>query len=591
MMSIALEQEKQLEITLYHWYYAADAKHFYYGANFSSSCPESDIEDHPFHFQNGPLLALNMMTQNELDHILVIVYHCLGIHGVPLKYEMANGADWYDYSQRPNDFYSLIRFDEEISDAAFPDFLRLSKQLLIGLCYDARLIQMMKNGQNGKTEQWMKTLFGTPLTLHPPAQKNTANIIKELNRTAKSTSETDLALLQLLLPSVLWWQQNFDVYPKEVKKETFLVKQKGLLLQPYPFPELGIGIRRAKNTVADDKLSFSESALHLSMFCRIEYAKYIKEHPQKKRSEIDELNALVKGLLQKEMYSLNPDSLKEHFKTNTAGSMYEALVENLPHASLRSYEITNRYKITSKGASVKDPNVKIATYQLSAGAERQIPFCHNPFERLLLFYGEEYIGMKNISCFISEDEIELIGDRLLRKNLRIWNRNPYFDAMQKLLKQSYCTSEDHQLKIPWVEGLNWLTVENLTGAVSALAFYGKSSVLSSLYGVYGKMALSLIRHLHILEVINKPPSLDSIRYTFFHSPEHELFFGYFLMDHFDEIATENTIQVINQFLERASAITFDQNMEFDTICYFEKALKPVVERFAELMDEPEPEIW
>ena len=63
------------------------------------------------------------------------------------------------------------------------------------------------------------------------------------------------------------------------------------------------------------------------------------------------------------------------------------------------------------------------------------------------------------------------------------------------------------------------------------------------------------------------------------------------MDHFDEIATENTIQVINRFLERASAITFDQNMEFDTICYFEKALKPVVERFAELMDEPEPEIW
>ena len=588
MMSIALEQEKQLEITLYHWYYAADAKHFYYSDDFPPARLKQNANDRPFHFQDGPLLALNMMTQNELDHILVIVYHCLGIHGAPLKSEIRKWIDWSDASQRRRYFYPLTRPGEEISDASFADFLRLSKQLLIGLCYDARLIQMMRNGRNGKTEQWMKDLFGTPLPLHIPKQADKTDIPKEFRRPVKGVSETDLILLRMLMPSALWWNQNFDVCPKGSKQKSSLKRLKELLLQPYPFAPIGVGIRRAKNGTADDRLSFSESALYVSIFCRIQYSKH---NTQKKLSVTDESDTSIDTPREKDIFRSDWDEPKKIFKKNTAGAMYETLVENLPHASLRSYEITNRYKITSKGASVKDPNVKTGRYELSEGAERQLPFCHNPFERLLLFYGEEYIGMKNISCFISEDEIELIGDRLLRKNLRIWNRNPYFDTMQELLKQSYCISIDRQLKIPWVEGLNWLTVENLTGAVSALAFYGKSSVLSSLYGVYGKMALSLIRHLHILEVINKPPSLDSIRYTFFHSPEHELFFGYFLMDHLDEIATENTIQVINRFLERASAITFDQNMEFDTICYFEKALKPVVERFAELMDEPEPEIW
>ncbi len=54
MMSIALEQEKQLEITLYQWYHVADAKHFYYSEDFPAPCPEPDVEDHPFHFQNRP---------------------------------------------------------------------------------------------------------------------------------------------------------------------------------------------------------------------------------------------------------------------------------------------------------------------------------------------------------------------------------------------------------------------------------------------------------------------------------------------------------------------------------------------------------
>ena len=154
MMSIALEQEKQLEITLYHWYYAADAKHFYYSDDFPPARLKQNANDRPFHFQDGPLLALNMMTQNELDHILVIVYHCLGIHGAPLKSEIRKWIDWSDASQRRRYFYPLTRPGEEISDAAFADFLRLSKQLLIGLCYDARLIQMMRNGRNGKTEQY-----------------------------------------------------------------------------------------------------------------------------------------------------------------------------------------------------------------------------------------------------------------------------------------------------------------------------------------------------------------------------------------------------------------------------------------------------